>query len=177
MKKITRITTLLLALAMCAGAFAGFSAFAGDTGNNEVEYIFRENFDNMYLTVPEKADCAGIWAAEGFINASKVENGYFNMMFDQTEKPSAFMDFQLWTDSDVKVMKEDFTLSMNFKLLGEWNNSLPNFWVFRYYAGYDANSREGMNTHSFFSIVNGKFTMTTDNGTATSLRLTSLTST
>lgn len=166
--KLTKILSLILALVMCASALASLSIFAGNEPEGKqsastVEFIHAENFDNMHIAKPMPSTTAGIMPINGYGPKAKVENGVFNMTNASTDTTrQAMLDFQLW-ETDITAISESFTLSLSFKLLGEWTDSLPDFWSFRNHV-----SKEDFNINTYFTIVGGKFTMATDDGPATS---------
>lgn len=167
--KLTKILSLILALIMCASAFATVSVFAdgepessgGGSGESTptVEFIHAENFNNMFVPTPNQAKTAGILPINGYQNASKVENGVYNL---KSNNGRGDLDFQLWTVSDIGGIDKDFTLSLNFKLIGEWKGSVTYFW------GIRNRTPDSAWCYPFVLDTNGKLVMTTDEGTVTS---------
>lgn len=156
-----RITAFIISLIMCIGLLSTF-AVSASTG---VEYIYRENFNNMKY-VPKQVDCGGLKTFNGYQNSTFINDGKLEFT---SSGGQAFADIQLWA-SDIVRLKEDFTLSMRVKLTGDW---LPVDQTFiRFSCSRPESNGAKSEMHEYLKFRKGALVMTTDFGASVSNELT-----
>ena len=156
MKK--RIASFLLAALMCIGVLSSFTAISA-AEPTQYEYIYKENFNNMD-SLPTAKLVGGLTPLNAYKSMTMVMANALYLNYQDVGNNQGILDLQFWV-TDFQKISTDFTLLLSIKPTTTWaTRADKDFFCFRNRNGGTDSSAWS----KLFNIVDGKISMTTDNG-------------